>query len=124
MVVAVAVGSVGRASRPWVVVVAAVLAGVGALAVGVHWRRVCGSVVRATTAAVASSSMEGKEALARTVAAAGVLLVLSASVLGLALVPLSVPVPVLDFGAARVVAVVAGVRRRLRSLRPAGASVP
>ena len=52
------------------------------------------------------------------------LLVLSASVLGLALVPVSVPVPELDFGVARVVTVVAGVRFRLRSLRPAGASVP
>ena len=81
-------------------------------------------MARATTAAVASSSMEGKVALARTVAAVGVLLVLLASVLGLALVLVSVPVPVLDFGAACAVTVVAGVCSRSRSLRPVGASVP
>jgi len=68
--------------------------------------------------------MEGKVALARTVAAVGVLLVLLASVLGLALVLVSVPVPVLDFGAAFAVTVVAGVCSRSRSLRPVGASVP
>ena len=62
-------------------------------------------------------------ALTRKVSAAGVLLVLSASVLGLALVLVPVPVPVPDFGVARVVTVVAGVRFRSRSLRPAGASV-
>ena len=81
-------------------------------------------MARPTTAAVASSSMVGKVALARTVAAVGVLLALLASVLGLALVLVPVPVPVPDFGVARVVTVVAGVRFRLRSLRPAGASVP
>ena len=81
-------------------------------------------MVRATTAAVASSSMEGREAVTRTVSAVGMLLVLSASVLGLALVLVSVSVPVLDFGVVRVVTVVAGVRCQLRSLRPAGVSVP
>ena len=118
-----AVGLAG-ASRPWGVVLVAGLAGVGASVVVVQLRRVDGSVVRATTAAVASSSMAGKMALTRTVSAVGMLLVLSASVLGLALVLVSVPVPVLDFGVARVVTVVAGVRCQLRSLRPAGASVP
>jgi hypothetical protein len=67
--------------------------------------------------------MAGRVALARTVAAVGLLLALSALVLGLALVPLSVPVPVLDFGVARVVTVVAGVLRRSWFLRPVGASV-
>ena len=123
VVVAVAVGA-AVASRSWVVAVVVVLAGIGPSVVDGHWRLACGSVVRATTAAVASSSMEGREALARTVSAVGVLLVLSASVLGLALVLVPVPVPVLDFGVVRVVTVVAGVRCRLRSLRPAGASVP
>ena len=81
-------------------------------------------MVRATTAAVASSSMEGREAVTRTVSAVGMLLVLSASVLGLALVLVSVSVPVLDFGVVRVVAVVAGVRCQPRFLRSAGASAP
>ena len=81
-------------------------------------------VARSTTAAVASSSMEGKVALTQKVSAAGVLLVLSASVLGLALVLVPVPVPVLDFGVARVVTVVAGARCRLRSLWPVGVPVP
>ena len=81
-------------------------------------------MVRATTAAVASSSMEGKVALTRAVSAAGVLLVPSASVLGLALVLVPVSVPVPDVGVARVVTVVAGVLRRLQFLRPVGASVP
>ena len=123
MVVAVAVGSAG-ASRLWAVALAVVLVGIGPSVVVVHWRRVRGSVARPTTAAVASSSMAGKVALARTVAAAGVLLALLASVLGLALVLVPVPVPVLDFGVARVVTVVAGVLRRSRFLRPVGASVP
>ena len=118
-----AVGSV-EASRPWGVVLVAGLAGVGASVVVVQLRRVDGSVVRATTAAVASSSMAGKVALARTVAAVGVLLALLASVLGLALVLVPVPVPVPDFGVARVVTVVAGVLRRSRFLWPVGASVP
>ena len=122
-VVAVAVGA-AVASRPWVVVVAVVLAGVGALAVDGQWRRVCGSVARSTTAAGASSSMEGKVALVRTVAAVGVLLVLLASALGLALVLVPVLVTVLGFGAACFVTVVAGARSRSRSLRPVGASVP
>ena len=70
--------------------------------------------------------MAGKVALARTVAAAGLLLALLASVPGLALVlvPVPVPVPVPDFGVARVVTVVAGVLRRSRFLWPVGASVP
>ena len=123
VVVAVAVGAVG-ASRPWAVALAVVLVGIGPSVVDGHWRRVRGSVARSTTAVVASSSMEGKVALARTVAAVGVLLALLASVLGLALVLVPVPVPVLDFGVVRIVTVVAGVRFRLRSLRPAGASVP
>ena len=123
VVVAVAVGAVG-ASRPCAVALAVVLVGIGPSVVDGHWCRVRGSVARSTTAAVASSSMEGKVALARTAAAVEVLLALLASVLGLALVLVPVPVPVLDFGVARVVTVVAGVRFRLRSLRPAGASVP
>ena len=85
MVVAVAVGSV-EASRLWAVARVVDLAGVGASAVVVHWRRVRGSVARPTTAAVAPSSMAGKVALARTVVAVGLLLALLASVLGLALV--------------------------------------
>ena len=68
--------------------------------------------------------MEGETALARTVAAVGVPLVLLASVLGLALVLVPVLVPVLDFGVACAVTVVAGVRSRSRSLRPVGAPVP
>ena len=123
MVAAVAVGA-AVAFRSWVVAVVVVLVGIGPSVVDGHWRRVCGSVVSATTAAVASSSMEGREALARMVPAAGVLPVLSASVLGLALVSSSVPVPVLDFGVARVVTVVAGARCRLRSLWPVGVPVP
>ena len=118
-----AVGSV-ESSRSWGVVLVVDLAGVGASVVVVQWRRVSGSMVSATTAAVASSSMEGREALARMVPAAGVLPVLSASVLGLALVSSSVPVPVLDFGVARVVTVVAGARCRLRSLWPVGVPGP
>ena len=70
VVVAVAVGSAG-ASRPWAVALVVVLVGVGPPVVGGHWRRVRGSVVRPTTAAVASSSMEGKVALARTVCGGG-----------------------------------------------------
>ena len=91
---------------------------------GCCWRRVRGSVVRPTTAVVAPSSMVGKVALPRAVAAVGLLLVLLASVAWLALVLVSVPVPVPGFGVARVVTVVAGVRCRLPSLRPADASVP
>ena len=121
--VAVAVGA-AAAFRSWVVAVVVVIVGIGTLVVDGHWRRVCGSLVSATTAAVASSSMEGRGALARTVPAGGVLLVLSASVLGLALVLVPVLVPVPDFGVARVVTVVAGVLRRSRFLRPVGASVP
>ena len=68
--------------------------------------------------------MVGKVALPRTVAAVGLLLALLASVAWLAPVLVSVPVPVSGFGVARVVTVVAGVRCRLPSLRPAGASVP
>ena len=120
VVVASAAGS-AEASRLLLVVV---LVGIEPSAVGVYWRLVRGSVARSTTAAVASSSMEGKVALARTAAAVGVLLALLASVLGLALVLVPVPVPVLDFGVARVVTVVAGVRCQSPSLRPAGASVP
>ena len=123
MVAAAAVGAV-VASQPCLVVVVVVLAGVGALAVDGQWRRVCGSVARSTTAAGASSSMEGKVALVHTVAAVGVLLALLASALGLAPVLVLVPVPVLDFGAACFVTVVAGVRSRSRSLRPVGAPVP
>ena len=123
VVAAVAVGSAG-ASRLWAVALAVVLVGVGLPVVDGRWRRVRGSVARSTTAAVASSSMEGKVALTRKVSAAGVLLVLSASVLGLALVLAPVPVPVLGFGVARVVTVVAGVLRRSRFLRPVDASVP
>ena len=100
-----------------------VLVGIGPSAVDGHWRRVCGSVVRSTTAAVALSSTEGKAALARTAAAVGVSLVLLASALGLALVLVPVLVSVVDFGAACVAIVVAGVRFRSRSLRPVGASV-
>ena len=118
-----AVGS-AEASRTCGVVLVVDLAGVGASVVVVQWRRVCGSLVRATTAVVASSSMEGKVALTRKVSAAGVLLVLSALVLGLALVLALVPVPVLGFGVALVVTVVAGVLRRSRFLRPVDASVP
>ena len=80
-------------------------------------------VARSTTAAVASSSMEGKVASAQKVSAAGVLLVLSASVLGLVTVLALVPVPVLGFGVALVVTVVASVLRRSRFLRPVDASV-
>jgi len=122
-VVAVAVGAVG-ASRLWAVARAVVLVGVGLPVVDGRWRRVRGSVARSTTAAVASSSMEGKVALTQKVSAAGVLLVLSASVLGLAMVLALVPVPVLGFGVALVVTVVAGVLRRSRFLRPVDASVP
>ena len=81
-------------------------------------------MARPSTAAIASSSMEGKVALTRTVSAAGALLVLSALVLGLALVLAPVPVPVLGFGVALVVTAVAGVLRRSRFLRPVDASVP
>ena len=63
-------------------------------------------------------------ALTRKASASGVLLVSSALVLGLALLLASVSVPVPGFGVARVVTVVAGVRCRLPSLRPADASVP
>ena len=118
-----AVGAV-VASRSWLVAVAAVLVGVGTLAVDGQWRRACGSAARSTTAAGASSFMEGKATLARAVAAVGVPLVLLASVLGLALVLVPVLVPVLDFGVACAVTVVAGVRSRSRSLRPVGAPVP
>ena len=121
--VAVAVGLAG-ASRLWAVALAVVLVGIGPPVVDGHWRRVRGSVARPTTAAVASSSMVGKVALARTVAAVGLLLALLASVAWLALVLVPVPVPVPDFGVARVVTVVAGVLRRSRFLRPVGASVP
>ena len=123
VVVVVAVGLAG-ASRLWACARAVVLVGIGLPVVDGHWRRVRGSVARPTTAAVASSSMVGKVALARTVAAVGLLLALLASVAWLALVLVPVPVPVSDFGVARVVTVVAGVRCRLRSLRPVGASVP
>ena len=123
MVVASAAGLVG-ASRLWGFARVVVLVGIGPLVVDGHWRRVRGSVARPTTAAVASSSMEGKVALTRNVSAAGALLVLSALVLGLALVLALVPVPVLGFGVALVVTVVAGVLRRSRFLRPADASVP
>ena len=81
-------------------------------------------MARPTTAAVASSSMVGKVALARTVAAVGLLLALLASVAWLALVLVPVPVPVLGFGVARIVTVVAGVRCQSRSRRPVGSSVP
>ena len=113
-----------EASRTCGVVLVVGLAGVGASVAVVQWRRVRGSVARSTTAVVASSSMEGKVALTRKVSAAGVLLVLSASVLGLAMVLALVPVPVLGFGVALVVTVVAGVLRRSRFLRPVDASVP
>ena len=117
-----AVGAVG-ASRPWAVALVVVLVGIGPPGVDGHWRRVRGSVVCPTTAAVASSSMAGKVALARTVAAVGLLLALSASVLGLAMVSVPVPVTVPGFGVARVATVVAGVLRRSRFLRSVGASV-
>ena len=123
VVAASAVGLAG-ASRLWAVARAVVLVGVGLPVVDGRWRRVRGSVARSTTAAVASSSMEGKVASAQKVSAAGVLLVLSASVLGLAMVLALVPVPVLGFGVALVVTVVAGVLRRSRFLRPVDASVP
>ena len=123
MVVAVAV-SAAVASLPWIVAVAVVLAGIGPSAVDEHWRRVCGSVACSTTAAIASSSMEGMAAPARMVAVVGMPLVLLASALGLALVLVPVLVMVLGFGAACVVTVVAGVRSRSCSLLPVGASVP
>ena len=123
VVVAVVVGAV-VAPQPCLVVVVVVLVGIGPSAVGVDWRRARGSVARSTTAAVASSSMEGKVALARMVAAVEVLLAMLASVLGLALVLVPVPMPVLGFGAAFAVTVAAGVRSRSLSLRPVGASVP
>jgi len=68
--------------------------------------------------------MAGRVVLARTVAAAGLLLALFASVPGLAPVLVPVPVPVLDVGVARVVTVAAGVLRRSRFLRPVCASAP
>jgi len=123
VVAALAVGLAG-ASRLWAVARAVVLVGIGLPVVDGRWRRVRGSVARPTTAAAASSSMEGKVALTRKVSAAGVLLVLSASVLGLAMVLALVPVPVPGFGVALVVTVVAGVLRRSRFLRPVDASVP
>ena len=107
----------------WRVAFAAVLVGVGTSVVDGPWRRVCGSVARSTAVADASSFMEGRTALVRAVAAAGVPLVLLASALGLALVLVSVLVPVLDFGAACVATVAVGVRSRSRSLQPVGASV-
>ena len=126
LLVVVAASAVGlaEASRLWAVARAVVLVGIGLPVVDGRWRRVRGSVARPTTAAVASSSMEGKVALTRKVSAAGVPLVPSALVLGLALVLASVPVPVLGFGVAPVVTVVAGVLRRSRFLRPVDASVP
>ena len=59
VVAASAVGLAG-ASRLWAVARAVVLVGVGLPVVDGRWRRVRGSVARSTTAAVASSSMEGK----------------------------------------------------------------
>ena len=122
MVAAAAAGSAG-ASRLWAVVLAVVLVEIWPSVVVVHWHRVCGSVACPTTAAVASSSMAGRVVLARTVAAAGLLLALLASVPGLAPVLVPVPVPVLDVGVARVVTVAAGVLRRSRFLRPVDVSV-
>ena len=122
MVAAAAAGSAG-ASRLWVVVLAAVLVGIGLPVGDGRWRRVRGSVARPTTAAAASSSMEGKVALTRKASASGVLLVSSALVLGLALLLASVSVPVPGFGVARVVTVAAGVLRRSRFLRPVDVSV-
>ena len=71
MVAAAAAGSAG-ASRPLRVALVVVLVDVGTSAADGQWRRVCGSVACSTTAAVASSSMEGMAALARMVAAVGV----------------------------------------------------
>ena len=70
--------AVGAAEAPrlWPVAFAVVPVGVGASAVDRLRRRVRGSVACSTTAADASSSMEGMVALVRVVAAAGVPLVL------------------------------------------------
>ena len=73
LVAVVAVSAVGLAgaSRLWAVARAVVLVGVGLPVGDGRWRRVRGSVARPTTAAAASSSMEGKVALTRKASAAG-----------------------------------------------------